>query len=816
MSDLNLKLTQTQFKFLLELSQSIPAVFAGEPEDENVIDELPLETSEPAREVMQQTDDSSKSDTIVHLRPELGVESNTWTQLDMVFNVGSIGLELFVADLDRPIEDLEAASLSRASLNKTHFKLRMISNGSIESELLIESFNIEDSRKQESNKFRKFMSSTNKEGSQFMASFTLSGGVERNLMALLTIDSPRIIFALDYIFAVRDFVMSGLEMEEVNLTEELEESEESEDDSGETDMRPKMPVSRIHGTGNSGILTKKEKPKAPQQQGIAISFRVNIVDSQVILIANPATSNSEAIVLGTKQILLSQQNALTLQVEEVGMFLCRMDKFETSRLRILDDFTLNFSMDNRSLGAFQSVQSIHVEVEPLVLRVSLRDILLATQIFNKASEMSAPNKQNQDPPASEPTKIKQLKGSGKSLKRRTASGRGVSTMAKKGGKSLTSSKSTTPQRTGAAWAGSSIVKREELTAEFNGMRLVLIGDQHELPLLDLSVKHFTARIRDWSGDMEADTNIETFVNIYNFSKSAWEPLVEPWQLSFHMSRTLHPERLSIDLISRKTLEITVTSQTIALASKAAQFMQQDEDMLTKPRGVDSPYRIRNQTGFALNVWAASDSNEGQSMAIKLGDGEQAPWRFEEWEKMREVGRSGHLPLRALTNFMKNLSPEGSSGIVGVKIEESGFESVTEIPVNREGETLYTLRPAKNGILHRLLCEVHLGADNIKYITFRSPLVVENNTQIPVELGVLDAEGQHIIRVYKVLPGESQPAPIEAAYHQSLVLRPDGKQFRFWPRIHVANSKNRGFWVYLVARSFGMEEPFEKANTMHYL
>lgn len=655
MSDLNLKLTQTQFKFLLELSQSIPAVFAGEPEDETVIDELPLETSEPAREVMQQTDDALKSDTVVHLRPELGIELNTWTQLDMVFNVGSIGLELFVADLDRPIKDLEAASLSRASLNKTHFKLRMISNGSIESELLIESFNIEDSRKQESNKFRKFMSSTNKEGSQFMASFTLSGGAERNLMALLTIDSPRIIFALDYIFAVRDFVMSGLEIEEVGLAGELEESEESEDDSGETDIRPKMPMSGLtQGTGKSGVLMKKEKLKTPQQQGMTISFRVNIVDSQVILIANPATSNSEAIVLGTKQILLSQQNALTLQVEEVGMFLCRMDQFETSRLRILDDFTLNFSMDNRSLGAFQSIQSIRVEVEPLVLRVSLRDILLATQIFNKASEMSAPNKQSHDPSVSGPTKIKQLRGSGKSLKRRTASGRRVSTIAKNSGKSFTTSKSTTSQRAGPTCTGSSIVKREELTAEFNGMRVVLIGDQHELPLLDLSVKHFTARIRDWSGDMDADTNIETFVNIYNFSKSAWEPLAEPWQLSFHMSRTLHPERLSIDLISRKTLEITVTSQTIALASKAAQFMQQDEDMLTKPRGVDSPYRIRNQTGFALNVWAASDSNEGQSMAIKLKDGEQSPWRFEEWEKMREVENQIHIPLRALTNFYEEL------------------------------------------------------------------------------------------------------------------------------------------------------------------
>lgn len=103
-----------------------------------------------------------------------------------------------------------------------------------------------------------------------------------------------------------------------------------------------------------------------------------------------------------------------------------------------------------------------------------------------------------------------------------------------------------------------------------------------------------------------------------------------------MSRSASPEKLSIDLFSRKMLEVTITSQTIALASKAAQFMKQDEDVLTKPRGADSPYRIRNQTGFPLHVWAASDSDGGESMAVKLEDGAQVPWRFEEWEKMREV------------------------------------------------------------------------------------------------------------------------------------------------------------------------------------
>jgi vacuolar protein sorting-associated protein 13A/C len=282
------------------------------------------------------------------------------------------------------------------------------------------------------------------------------------------------------------------------------------------------------------------------------------VDSQVILIANPGANNSEAIVLGTKQVLVSQQHALTLQVEEVGMFLCRMDRFETSRLRILDDFTINASMDNRSFGTGQSIQSICVDVEPLVLRVSLRDILLATEIFNKASEMSSSNEEK--PESQGEAKRLNASKSGKSLKRRTASGRPVSTPGRKGAKSLGTARSGTSKKEGATVrAGSMIVKREELNANFAGMRVILIGDQHELPLLDLSVKHFTARIKDWSGDvcyfyqtlllgiwakifqMDADTSIEMFINIYNFSKSAWEPLVEPWQLGFHVGDRLYTQ-----------------------------------------------------------------------------------------------------------------------------------------------------------------------------------------------------------------------------------------------------------------------------------
>jgi vacuolar protein sorting-associated protein 13A/C len=412
----------------------------------------------------------------------------------------------------------------------------------------------------------------------------------------------------------------------------------------------------------------------------------------------------------------------------------------------LDDFSLMLSMDSSQ----PYLSSIHVDVQPLVLRLSLRDILLALQIVSKASELSGGEEKEQTTVISE--KARQLKGSG-SLKRRSASGKGISTMTKPK-KPITVAPGRLQREVSYGSEKPPLRKAEELTASFEGMRVILIGDLHELPILDLSVKNFTVNAKDWSSNMKADTSIDMFTNVYNFSKSAWEPLIEPWQLGFQMSKQQKPSCLSVELSSRKTLELTVTSATIALASKAAQFLTQEEDVLSKPRGVDAPYRIRNYTGFDMNLWADIPGEE-EPMAAKLEDGQEAPWLFEEAGKMRE-----------------NLASDNRTGILGVRLEGSGFDSVNKIPVNREGEYLYNLRPRKEQILHRLLVDVKLGTDNVKYVTFRSPLLVENSTQIPVEIGVFGVEQGHLLKIEKIAPGESRPAPVGAAFLHSLLVRPD--------------------------------------------
>lgn len=741
-SPINLRISQTQLKFLLELSKTIPGAFSppdSEQQEIEAMQALPSTTTEPVKEAVSKA--TKEKEKPAHAPQDTRPDQETWVKLDMIFKVDSVGLELILAKEDEPVGRLEDSSLSKFSLNDTRVKLRMLTDGALESELLIHSFSIRDSRAKESNKFRKIMSLINSDvQQQFMANISVSPGRDKHLIAMFTIDSPRIIFALDYLFALQSWASTAFATEETTEVEEGNETPEESD----------AESSVVASTDKSAVVSSNGGDTSANGGRMTVSFRANIVDAQIILIANPTISNTEAIVLGTKQVLFSHQNVSTLQINKVGMFLCRMDRFETSRLRILDDFTVEMSMDNRPQDKGSTLTSIDMHVEPLVLRLSLRDILIATQIVNKASQLT---NRGQNADSGGQKKAKETRANNaKSSKNRTSGGNTSSTPTaskalRNGSGTDTSDQRLVPQR-------SAVIKREELTAQIDGVRVILIGDRHELPLLDWSIKKFNVDVRDWSAAMNADTSFDTFINVYNFSKSAWEPLIEPWQLGFHMAKELNPEILSIEAYSHKTMELTLTSATIALASKSFQFLSTDEDVLSKPRGADAPYRIRNYTGFDLRVWADVGAEEG-GPAAKLSDGEEYPWRFEDPTAMRE-----------------NLTPEGNAGLVGVKLEGSGFDSVNRIPVIREGETLYNLKPKKDKVLHKLLVEVRLGTDNVKYITFRSPLLVENNTQIPVEMGIYSPEEGHLLKIEKILPGDARPAPVGAAYLHSIVIRPD--------------------------------------------
>jgi vacuolar protein sorting-associated protein 13A/C len=144
MSNLNLRVTEAQLKFILELTRSIPAAFATEPDEEieeEVKEEMRDSIVSKAKALTDGAadDEPDKTQPPAHLGPEIGSSDETWTKLDLVSKVGAIGLELISGKPDSPIGDLAPASLSKFSLNETNVKLRMVSDGSMESELSVQS-----------------------------------------------------------------------------------------------------------------------------------------------------------------------------------------------------------------------------------------------------------------------------------------------------------------------------------------------------------------------------------------------------------------------------------------------------------------------------------------------------------------------------------------------------------------------------------------------------------------------------------------------------------------------------------------------------
>ena len=71
-----------------------------------------------------------------------------------------------------------------------------------------------------------------------------------------------------------------------------------------------------------------------------------------------------------------------------------------------------------------------------------------------------------------------------------------------------------------------------------------------------------------------------------------------------------------------------------------------------------------------------------------------------------------------------------------------WDQVRSIPVDREGEYTFSLRPKTEKYAHRVLCEVTV-VDNVKVVTLRSTYKVVNQTLYPVEITLVDESGQPV-------------------------------------------------------------------------
>ena len=215
------------------------------------------------------------------------------SSLELTFSVGTVYLEVFTADAITP-ESLKDSSIARFSLNETGVKYKMLSNGSIEAEVVVRSFTVHDTHTSRLTKFREIIPATSHDGHQFMINYTQSGGLDQSAFANVTVDSPKVIFSLEPVFAILGFFTSAF--------------------SDNQSVIPQDPA-------DDEVATP-----APAVEGKTFAFRVNVVSPTIIMLDNPEAVDSEAVVLSISQVQMSQQGTLALTVSKIGMFLCKVSR----------------------------------------------------------------------------------------------------------------------------------------------------------------------------------------------------------------------------------------------------------------------------------------------------------------------------------------------------------------------------------------------------------------------------------------------------------------------------------------------------------
>lgn len=795
--EVNLKLTELQLKYLISLSDAISNVFDTSDMDMEEIAEDAANANALAQYNNSKGDSNVKAtadetNASINIKKEHEISHSKSQKLIFKFSIQKLALTIY--NHTSGIKELSDHELGSFSLNHLILDFKMTEDTHFESDLSINSFVVEDIRKETTSRFREIIPLVDSDKNQFLVSASSAGEPDnKNITLMATIDNPKVILSLDYLFELQEFI--NLALAKPSTISELGNIENIDSETSSLALADKQ---RTENSKSKTDTNAGDTGNESHASGTKFGFTVNVINPSIILLSNPAKSNTEAVVFKVEQVLITSQNIISLAANSIGLFLCTMDNINDQRLRIIDDFSISFALDSRGSSEDAYLTNIQASIDPLLLRVSLRDIRLALNIFNRASDL-----------------YKKTQGSNKSAENDEYTfSENFKKRLSQYAPSFTSNLSGSKRKVHETYSNEpkTIIKGEELNVSVGGMRFVLIGDVHELPVLDMNVKPFDIRAINWSTDLSAETHIESFVKIYNYARSAWEPLIEPWPIAIYATNNSASTSsgIMIDIVSRQLAEITVSSRSIALLSQISSLIKDDVEL--KSREETSPYRILNETGYDVEVWiddVAKNSSEKKNKTI-IKNGDKIPWAFEDWRQIRE-----------------NLDTDNKRGILGVNLVDSIYGSVTGVSATGEGEDIFMLSPPIDGVHNRLICDISLGEDNIKTIWLRSSIQIQNDSETKICIQVFsDEDGNSpIADEISLESGESKSLPIDIVYSGSVKFKPVlgtgyewSNEALYWKDLlyggspltcHASNSSDRTSYYFQAEASYDTEEPLAR-------
>ncbi|KAI8376296.1 uncharacterized protein BYT42DRAFT_594245 [Radiomyces spectabilis] len=782
-SNVGMALTEHQLCSLLKVYNRVMHFLFPSREKENKEDQTTTEDQErhsvhtdrasSRRTYQRQDSDERRSSTTA--KPDNGNK----IQLEMVVKVDTIAIEALTGP-ELPLEKRDQQKLSRLSFNDTSMKLQTMADASMTLEVQMLSMNFSDTRVNSHSQFRDILPANRLDGPQFQ--FKLISAKENGQPTMdiwVAVDSPRIVLSLDYLFLLKEFFMTPF-VDESPVRSDAQRFAELQREQFRQEALETPSVRRARAAEQAEVKAATAQQRQQQSAASAASnpssstnasqlrYRVQVVDVEVICLAKPEQRSSEAVIFSFDQLSIVQQQDLRVDFIGIGMVLCRMDIREESTSHFVEEFGVGLKLETSASTPGHNIMVIQLDVQPIILRLSYHDTLLIMEIINKAMELmgnAASQPSGQPPLLHESMNDDDVSG----LQHRDSGSDyphdDPRSPLQVGANSSELIQSTRRSREVTPYI---VMSKESLIARFQGLQLVLIEDLHDLPFIDLVMQPFTVQVKDWSRALVADVDFSIYANNFNFKNSHWEPLLEPWGFGLKLRQDAALRSMHVNLESETLLNLNLTHVFLESILAISETLNDVQPLRETSQKQVRPYVLKNYTGYPLRLWNMSDdAEEGDTRIVQLDPGQSLPWTFRDWKKRREK-----------INVGKNL--------LGIQVEQFGWESFTHIAVDKEGEHAYKIQPEVHGIAHRLVVDIRLDK-HVKTVIFRSGFVFQNQTQASLQLVLVNAKRKMMSPVWTIEAHDEFAVPIGMVYEYWFAVRPSdeyhwSKQILQWSDI----------------------------------
>lgn len=378
-SDVRMALTEKQYKLLLKTWEFIQRNFLG-PADTDVADE-------GQNQIASEVDDEVETNGSTHSNRSIKT-NNTEVQnkkkeetptvtLDLIITLNTVYLEIMAGE-SSDYRDRNNEMLSRLAFDGICLKLQNMSNESMLMEVSMKSISFADTRIQSASQFREILPANKLDGPQFQVRMlSYKDGLTPTMDIHVTVDSPKIVLSLDYLFLLKDFFMSPFVVVEPTEAQKFVQSHSNNAENKQNDLKQ---------------LQSQDRPPPS-----VLKYNVNIVDLQVICLAAPESTASEAVILSFNQLSVIQDVQLQLNLDGIGTVLCRMDNIEESTMHLVEEFSVLLRIEASSNNSVHNLMSIKLEVQPIIMRLSYQDAMLIMTVVNKVMALMGNDDKNEAP-----------------------------------------------------------------------------------------------------------------------------------------------------------------------------------------------------------------------------------------------------------------------------------------------------------------------------------------------------------------------------------------------------------------------------------